>query len=616
MQARFAQKQMKAALSYYQAADRGRKNRDWRVGTGSADQNLIPDQMTIVGRSRHVVANTWVGKAAVRAHKRNVIGKGIMVVPTATDAAGSDLPDLNKTAADEFMRWASDRTAVDVEARRTWWQMQRSAVGEEFTAGQSFLIWSYVPHPRRVGLTLQLVETEQLDNTIQHAAETGNEVRNGIEVDGNGRPVAYHFFKRNPSDYLTPSQSNSVRVEADRVLHYFDPERAQQAHGEPRLAPVLQDLRDLNRFREATLWRAMMEACIGLVVRKNMPTGLSTAPGMPYAPGDSGVTPNGKRKIDFTPGMTAELAPGEDVTTLSPTTPGNGYQPFTELTLRGIGAGVGMSFGALTRHNDANYSAARQDMLEDEREIGPQQDAFIDTVALPVWELFYAFAVAEGRFDVTQLDFTTNYDRYVEADFIPPVRPWIDPEKEINAYSKAIELRITTRSQVVAMQGGRFANTLKQIASEKKLATTEGITFPEDVSAKSDLATAEAEAARAGAEKARGESEVAKIDIEKQKIDQQAEQGNSITTLAKRLAVLDAPNYRPATVGPMRCASCSFIDGTKCTAYDFNVTPAWLCDAWEAKPLAKETPSGGIGQPPPLADGEVPFERTSARDSV
>jgi hypothetical protein len=58
-----------------------------------------------------------------------------------------------------------------------------------------------------------------------------------------------------------------------------------------------------------------------------------------------------------------------------------------------------MSLGALTRHNDANYSAARQDMLEDEREIGPQQDSLIDTVVMPDYELWFRFAAIEGRFD-------------------------------------------------------------------------------------------------------------------------------------------------------------------------------------------------------------------------
>src|SRR5439155_8472793 len=132
-------------------------------------------------------------------------------------------------------------------------------------------------------------------------------------------------------------------------------------------------------------------------------------------------------------------------------------------------------------HNDGNYSAARQDMLEDEREIGPQQDALIDHFVMPVYELWYRFAVMEGRLPVNDAEFLADPDRFTEAEYVTPARPWIDPEKEANAYEKALQLRIITRKEIVAMRGGQFQNVLRQIAEEKKEGKSLNIAFPEDV---------------------------------------------------------------------------------------------------------------------------------------
>ena len=66
------------------------------------------------------------------------------------------------------------------------------------------------------------------------------------------------------------------------------------------LAPVLQDMRDFARKQKATLWTAIMQSCIGMVITKTMPSGPLPGPagfGLAAAQGDSGTTPSGMRKM-------------------------------------------------------------------------------------------------------------------------------------------------------------------------------------------------------------------------------------------------------------------------------------------------------------------------------
>ncbi len=668
LRAKVEAERLKAELAYYKAADKGRRNRDWRAPPVSADLAIVPDLPTMVARSRQIVANTWIGKAAKRAAVRNVVGRGIMVVPTATGPAGEDLPELNRAAGDWFMRWASDPKACDVEGRRTWWQMQRAIIGEKFEAGTAYLVWSYVPSERSVGLKFQLFEVEQLDQGIQSFG--GNQVRGGVEVDRLGAAVAYHFYERNPNDLLALNSYQSRRIEANRVLAFYDAERVMQTHGVPAMAACLQDIRDFGVFQDATLWRAKLESFIGLVIKSELPSGANgfTPTLAPRMAGDSGLTPSGISKSDFMPGMVAHLRPGEDVQSVGMTTPGQQYQPFTETTLRGVGAAIGQSYGALTRHNDGNYSAARQDMLEDEREIGPEQDALIDHVILPTYELFFYLAAAEGRLPLDAEEFVSDPLRFVEAEYIAPARPWIDPEKEINAYAKAIEMRIISRKEIVAMRGGRLQNLLQQLKHERDEAAANGITLPEDeqdpkAMPQAESAPEEDENGAAGLSPQSPENQgpdaaapadgandapditlngaqitaaietitsvrqgvipplaavelLSSVGIPRDKAQEMvkevqdspppAEATPSAPSPAKLQSQVEAPGYAPAT-GPVRCGACRFFVKGRCEAYDFAADPDHVCEAFEAPPVM-DAAGSGHSLPPGPPDGTPPID--------
>ncbi len=548
------QKQIKAALSYYAAADKGRRNKDWRAAPVSADQAIIPEAPVVNARARETVANTWIGKAAKRAQVRNVAGRGIEVVPTAKLKDGKEDAATNLVAATAWMNWAGAYTHCDIEGKRTFWQIQRTVVGEEFVTGISLVTWAYEPHPDYVGLRLQIFEYEQLDRDIQ--SFNGNQVRGGIEVNEMGAPIAYHFYRKNPNDYLSNSL-DPIRIPAARVFVYFDAERVHQTIAISHLAPVLQDVRKFSRITNATLDRTYMESCIGFAIKKATPT--SGGPLMvPRRAGDTGTTASGMKTIDFVPGMVPELVEGEEIQPFMPTSPGNQYEPFTDVTLRGIAAGIGMSVGALTRRTDGNYSGARQDMLEDQREFEPQQDALIDHLAKPVYELWYALAVMEGRFQISESDFASNRAGYLEAEYIPPARPWIDPEKEINAFAKGLEQRIVTRKEIIAARGGRFQNVIRQIAQEKDEAKGEGISFPEDQQAPAQVA---------------------------QPVIPDTIQGSESDDATAALAALSdvPPNYRPATGAPS-CIACKHYLAGKCSAYsNATVGDYFQCDAFQSR---------------------------------
>ena len=490
-------KHAKAALSTYAAADKGRRNRDWRASNGSADLAIIPDAPTLQGRIRQMVRDNWVASSVVRAYVRNIVGRGIEVAPHAKDLDGSPLNALNRVAQAEYHRWSRSKDS-DVERKQTFSQKQRLAVGERATVGEHCIVWSYqaplTPNGRLdktkpVGFKLQSFEPEQFD--LRLFSYEGREVRGGVEVDEGGAAVAYHLYLRNPTDYLYRFGLYSKRIDRERTYHYFKQERVLQTRGVSPIAPVLQDIRDLSSNKDAVMMRTRMEACIGAVIKRPAIASTGFAPLLPTASGDSTITSSGMRLTDFTPGMVPELLPGEDIQFNTPQSPGNGYEPFTTIGVRGIGAGSGMSFGQVMRQSDGNYSSARQDMLEDRKEWEPEQELLVDDLIRPIYEKWFNFAAMEGRFDgvegFSMGEYLADPTRFTSADFIPPAQTWIDPEKEANGFAVMLKNRLITREEIVAARGGRFYQTIQKLAAEKAETDELGLGLPENEMDRSEL---------------------------------------------------------------------------------------------------------------------------------
>lgn len=613
---RDANKARKEMLATYAAADRGRRNKDWRAPAVSADVAIIPDLTVLIGRVRQMERDSWIVTSAIDAYCRNVVGCGVIPIPQAKDAKGKLLTNLNRDAMLDFWEWAGDKQWCDVEADQTFWQMEDLAERERVTAGEAFWIWSYTPNrlpngkidlSQPVGLKIQAVEAEQLDlNMVSYTdpvTREVREVRGGVEVDGVGRAVAFHIYTTNPNDFGWMNKLKSIRVDAGRVLHYFKKKRVKQKRGVTPLASVLQDARDLTRHKEAQLWRNIMEACIGATVKREI-----TAPGsvlmpgiQPRMAGDTGATASGMPTIDFVPGMVADPGAGITLEPYIPQAPGNGYEPFQRLGLRGVAAGAGLSYGPVSRdYTQGTYSGQRQEMLEDRKVFEPLQEMLAHNLLFPVYRIFFALSVAEGRLDAP--GFESSPMRYTAAEYIAPPPTWIDPKAEADALEKLIELRVITREEIAHLRGTRLADILDKIAAERDEAKSKGILFEENVG----MEATEADANQKNAD-AKAKNATAKVTLNPPAPPaapalppSNTDQSKAIVKMAEAvvvmaggarktsLAQLDAPNYRIAAVDvPVNCAACRFYHNGKCTAYDFLAAPDHVCDAFETKPAAE-----------------------------
>jgi len=459
-------------LAEYGGGRRDRANESWSPRGQSADTAIINSLGIRLARSRDLTQTTASGAAALRAFKRRVVGRGISPVPVVR-IDGKELSDFNEKAAELFYDWANDASAVDIEGRKTFWEVQRLIACDLFAAGEHMIVKRiYRRNDGLPGFQLQCFEPEQLDTTM--TSFNGNEVRHGIELNEYGAAIAYHFATKHPFDTMGFSTSlRSVRIEASRVYHIFDVERVRQSHGVPRPAPVMSRIRGMEAYDDATLQAARMEACIGLKIT-SANGGSEDIPGLVNPTGSDGTDADGNREVNFQPGMVFQGQPGETIDLLDPKRPGGQYAMYMESQQRAIGAGVGLGFGQLTMDfTKGTYSGQRQEMLEVNTETDVCQDIIISKFCDPFWRDFVTVCVLGGLLDVP--DFFASPRVYTRVEWNGPPRPWIDPRNEAEAAIALIDKGLNSRTRVLNEMGHTVRGTFQQLANEQAIANEMGI---------------------------------------------------------------------------------------------------------------------------------------------
>lgn len=469
------------ALSTYAAAEKSRLTQDWKAPRRSADDALVPDAPLTVARARQACRDEWAGFSGRSSYLRHIVGTGITCKAAARDPqSGQDLADFNRAADRLWLAWCREPAYLDVERRRTMLAMQRTLVAEFFTAGEALVVLGYEKgREDQVGLVLQAVEPELLDWMRTKNETTGNQVRGGIEVDAHGAAVAYWLFL--DGHPLEAFRGKSTRVPAERVLHWFDPLRIRQTHGESRLGPVMIKLRHLNRYDEAEVIAKRMEACIGAFIKQN--PDLGDVPLGTQAPaGSAGQDARGTKEIHWEPGMLPRLGPDEDIALVNPQRPGATYDPFLTHQEGMIAAGMDLDRATLARDfSKANYSGQRQGRLEVWDALDPLQTLCVDLVLRPLRNEFIRLAVAEGRLAAPRwFEGAAWRAAYLDAEWKGPPKRWIDMAREMAAIKLGIDYRLITRREVRNEQSGDYREDFHQIADERTLADELGFTLPED----------------------------------------------------------------------------------------------------------------------------------------
>lgn len=444
----------------FEAAKASRLTALWSTSTASADSDLRTALAPLRARSRDLADNNPYARRFLGMCDAHIVGpQGFalqMRVPSSI--ATGDTDDFANTIIErEFAAWSKARNC-DIAGKLSFRRICGVAVRAAARDGEAL-----VRLVRRQGLShgiaLQLIEADRLDERLN--GQVGqNRLVMGVEIDADGRPVAYHLHTRHPGDtFSSATQGDRIEVvPASDIVHLFTAERAEQRRGVPWFHAAMKRLRDLGNFEDS----AVIAAHVGAAKM-----GFFTTPdgdGTPLAGATD--TSTGALIDEVEPGMFQTLPQGYQFQAFNPDYPHANFDPFVKAALRGVAAGLGASYHVLSGDlTDVNFSSIRAGTLEEREGWMILQSWFAESLLDPVFEAWLDTALLSGALDPLT---PASRERYLRGVSWQGRRwQWVDPVKDIEASERAVALGVKTRRQIAAEQGLDFDEVIAQLAKEK-----------------------------------------------------------------------------------------------------------------------------------------------------
>lgn len=474
---------MMAEVGGYAGGKRDRRaTRNWRPKQTSVNEELSYDLPDLRTRSRDLARNVPIATGAINTVVTSVVGDGLVLQSQIDQEALGLTPDQaeswQRQAEREFAIWSR---RPDFTSRLNFDELQELVFRAVLESGDIF-----VARRRRkdrqdtYGLKLQLIEADRVSN--ENNGSNSATLVDGIELDTDGVPVAYHISSRYPDDVGRGVKREWRRFEAGssltgqpQILHLYKQLRPDQARGIPYLSPVVEAIKQLGDYAEAEVRAAVISAMFTVFVK----------PGMVSDDGDAdfvgtteGVDPNSE--IALGNGAIVDLGPNEDVVFADPKRPNTAFDGFVTAMSRHIGVALELPYEMLLKSFTASYSASRAALEMAWQMFRTRRSWLAWKFCQPVYEWVITEAVASGRLSAPgYFDDPIIREAWLGSDWIGPSRIQLDPSKEAAADLIDLGMGVTTRQQIIMeRKGGSFEQKHQQLVREQRMRDADGLITP------------------------------------------------------------------------------------------------------------------------------------------
>lgn len=349
---------------------------------------------------------------------------------------------------EDAVAWGMEE--LDATGHRHGFELERLAKREDVEAGEYLFVRRAIKDPKRyIPYALQTFESEWL--TSLGAYPMGkNIVDQGVEYDSTtGRVVAYHFT--DPEGW-----GKTIRIEAQHVLHDFEPLRAGQLRGVSPFAAGVLIAHDLNDYLDATIDTTKLAAKYLALITTDDVEAWQANREMEKDPN------NPLKKIDSLENAIVEyLRPGEQVNFPANNSIGSTFDPFTKFILQMLAISTNTTFSLISgNYGDTNYTTLRGERQDLRTMFAPHHQRNILHWCQPVTRDIIDQAVLSGKLVLP--GYFNNPRAYQRGVFIPPGQEPIDPLKESKANRDDMGALLRSPQEIAARRGRDIEEVLDE----------------------------------------------------------------------------------------------------------------------------------------------------------
>ncbi len=453
----------KEAIRSYSGAGMSRLFASWLRPSTSPDAELEPALAILRERSRELARNNDYAKKFLKMCITNVIGPSGIILQNKAKAEGNGSFDTNanKMIEEQWAEWGKKGNCT-VDGKLSWLEFQNLFI-ESIARDGEVIIRKLKGWNNPWNFALQMIEPDQLDETYK---DEQNLIKMGIQFDQWNKPLKYFIYKKHPGEKMTVMQSKDYETFPwDQIIHAFKIERAGQSRGVPWMHSAMTRLYHIGQYEEAELVAARIGAAkMGFYTQPEGST-------IEIAPDKKDLEGNLLKKVE--PGTLEQLPPGFEFTPFTPDHPVGNFPPFMKATLRGIAAGLNVSYNSLANDLEGvNYSSLRSGALEERDNWRILQAWTIDSLCNPVFNDWLYWSLISQAVKLP----ARRFSEFNQPTWKPRGWAWVDPSKDSEANRADVLAGFTTRSKVVSEMGYELEDILEELSEEEKLIQKYGVT--------------------------------------------------------------------------------------------------------------------------------------------
>lgn len=396
-------------------------NGDKFDGGFGVTQLFTADYWTLRARSEQLFKENLYARGLIRRLITNEINVGLFPESNPDTRVlgkdGTDLTQWTELVEARFDMWANSPATCDYYQEQTFGQIQQTARREALVCGDVLVVLS---QSKRTKMPMvRLVSGARVRTPFDQEARPGHTIKHGVEMDAQGRVVAYWITQ----DDLTSKRLPAHGEKSGRRIAWLifgTEKRLDEIRGEPLLSIVLQSLKEQDRYRDATLRKAVVTSILAMFIKKtqdkpgSLPlTGGATRRGVntPEAAAST-TTPNRKFALSNPGVVIEELQVGEEPVAFNNQGVDTNFADFEAAITHAIAWSNEVPPEILTLAFKNNYSASQAAINEFKQYINKVWADFGQCFCTPVFNEWLVSEALLGR---------VQAEGFLEA--------WGDPEK-------------------------------------------------------------------------------------------------------------------------------------------------------------------------------------------
>jgi capsid protein len=463
------------------------------------DYNLLYDFLRV--RSWQSYLESEITQIIIDKFVKWVIGNGLYIqaqpekIVLKQEGINSIPEDFAENVNARFNLWISSRhsdSAGMFPINQLAFEAYKNAI-----VGGDVLVINY---PEKGNLTQQIIDGSHVISPLQTseywkaAYAAGNRIEYGVEINKNNAHVAYYVRGLN-GEFYRIERIGRKSGQLMAYLVYGNRYRIDDVRGVPLIARVLESLKKLDRYKEATVSSAEQAAKIILSVEHGADsTGenpfveklvQSGALGMGEAPESKSVDEYeaaATKIATMTNNSTFNLPIGAKLQSFV-SEKELYFKDFYTTNFQLVCAAIGMPFEVALSMFNSNYSASRAAIKEWEYSFKTARQTFSERYYQPYYDLWLEIAILNGKINAPGYIKAINdrnimaLEAYRSARWLGANVPHIDPVKEVMAERMKLgddTTPLTTYDQASETLGsGDFKQVVEKVKTEKDIVKKE-----------------------------------------------------------------------------------------------------------------------------------------------